>query len=84
MVTLTSPQGERIEVNVSMPATEETMVNQLEEKSLEHIRIVYEYSDVFEREMCPWAISKCFGKYQMVDKVQIKYKGMFLRLSTLF
>jgi hypothetical protein len=26
-----------------------------------------------EREMC-----------QMVDKVQIKYKGMFLRLSTLF
>jgi hypothetical protein len=61
MVTLTSPQGERIEVNVSMPATEETMVNQLEEKSLEHIRIVYEYSDVFEREMCPWAISKCFG-----------------------
>jgi hypothetical protein len=27
MVTLTSPQGERIEVNVSMPATVETMVN---------------------------------------------------------
>jgi hypothetical protein len=34
MVTLTSPQGERIEVNVSMPITVETMVNQLEEKSL--------------------------------------------------
>ena len=27
MVTLTSPQGERIEVNVSMPATTEAMVN---------------------------------------------------------
>jgi hypothetical protein len=37
MVTLTSPQGERIEVNVSMPATAEAMINQLEEKSLEHI-----------------------------------------------
>jgi hypothetical protein len=47
MVTLTSPQGERIEVNVSMPATAETMVNQLEEKSLEHIKIVCEYPDVF-------------------------------------
>jgi hypothetical protein len=32
MVILTSPQGERIEVNVSMPGTAETMVNQLEEK----------------------------------------------------
>jgi hypothetical protein len=51
MVTLTSPQGERIEVNVSMPATAETMVNQLEEKSLEHIRIVYEYPDVFPEEL---------------------------------
>jgi hypothetical protein len=28
MVTLTSPEGERIEVNVSMPATIEAMVNQ--------------------------------------------------------
>jgi hypothetical protein len=43
MVTLTSPQGERVEVNVNMPATTEAMVNQLEEKSLEHIRIVCEY-----------------------------------------
>jgi hypothetical protein len=51
MVTLTSPQGERIEVNVSMPATAETMVNQLEEKSLEHIRIVCEYPDVFPEEL---------------------------------
>jgi hypothetical protein len=51
MVTLTSPQGERVEVNVSMPATAEAMVNQLEEKSLEHIRIVCEYSDVFLEEL---------------------------------
>jgi hypothetical protein len=29
MVTLTRPQGERVEVNVSMPATAEAMVNQL-------------------------------------------------------
>ena len=34
-----------------MPATEETMVNQLEEKSLEHIRIVCEYPDVFLEEL---------------------------------
>ena len=34
MVILTSPQGERIEVNVGMPGTAETMVNQLEEKNL--------------------------------------------------
>jgi hypothetical protein len=51
MVTLTSPQGERIEVNVSMPTTLEAMVNQLEEKSLEHIRIVCEYPDIFPEEL---------------------------------
>jgi hypothetical protein len=51
MVTLTSPQGERIEVNDSMPAKAEAMVNQLEEKSLEHIRIVCEYLDVFSKEL---------------------------------
>jgi hypothetical protein len=51
MVTLTSPQGKRIEVNVSMPATTETMVYQLKEKSLEHIRIVSEYPDIFSEEL---------------------------------
>jgi hypothetical protein len=51
MVTLTSLQGERIEVNVSMPSTVEAMVNQLEEKFLEHIRIVCEYPDVFSEEL---------------------------------
>jgi hypothetical protein len=49
--TLTSLQGERIEVNVSMPAKAEAMVNQLEEKSLEHIRIVCEYLDLFSEEL---------------------------------
>jgi hypothetical protein len=34
-----------------MPATAEAMVNQLEEKSLEHIRIVSEYPDVFPEEL---------------------------------
>ena len=51
MVTLTSLHGERTEVNVSMPATIEAMVNQLEEKSLEHIKIVCEYTDVFPEEL---------------------------------
>jgi hypothetical protein len=51
MITLTSPQGERIYVNVSMPATTEAMVNQLEEKSLERIKIVCEYPDVFPEEL---------------------------------
>jgi hypothetical protein len=51
MVTLTSPQGERIEVNVSMPAEVEAMVNQLEEKSLEHIKIVCEHPDAFSEEL---------------------------------
>ena len=50
MVILTSPQGERIEVNVSMLAAE-AMVNQLVEKSFEHIRIVCEYPDVFPEEL---------------------------------
>jgi hypothetical protein len=50
MVT-SSPQGERIEVDVSMPATTEAMVNQLKEKSLEHIRIMCEYPDVFPEEL---------------------------------
>jgi hypothetical protein len=45
MVTLTSLQGERIEVNVSMPATSEAMVNQLEEKYLEHIRTYNVFSE---------------------------------------
>jgi hypothetical protein len=51
MVILTSLQGERVEVNVSMPAIAEAMVNQLEEKSLEHIRIMCEYPNIFPEEL---------------------------------
>jgi hypothetical protein len=47
MVTFTSPQGERVEINVSMLVEAETMINHLEEKSLENIRVVCEYPDVF-------------------------------------
>jgi hypothetical protein len=51
MIALTSPQGERLEVNVSMSAEAEGMVNQLEEKYLENIRIVCKYPDVFPKEL---------------------------------
>ena len=34
-----------------MPARAQAMVNQLEEKSLEHIRIVCEYPNVFLEEL---------------------------------
>jgi hypothetical protein len=51
MATLTSLQGEKIEVNVSMPAEAEAMINQLEDKSLESIRIVCEHLDVFLEEL---------------------------------
>jgi hypothetical protein len=51
MVIVTSPQGERVEVNVNMPAEAEAMINQLGEKSLENIRVVYEYPDVFPEEL---------------------------------
>jgi hypothetical protein len=51
MVKLTSSQGERVEVNVSMPAEAETVVNHSAEKSLENNRVVYEYLDVFLDEL---------------------------------
>jgi hypothetical protein len=58
----------------------------------EALRVEEEQNGVPEREMCPSTISKYFGdlvskqvlKCKMVDKVQTKNKGMFLRLSTLF
>jgi hypothetical protein len=51
MVTLTSPQGERVDVNVTMPAEAAIVVNHLEEKSLENIRVVCEYPNVFLEEL---------------------------------
>jgi hypothetical protein len=51
MVTLTSLQGEKMEVNVNMPAEAEAMVNYLEDKSMENIKIVCECPDVFPEEL---------------------------------
>jgi hypothetical protein len=52
-IMLTSPQGERIQVSTDKPtnAKGETMVNHLEEKPLENIKVVCEYPDVFSEEL---------------------------------
>jgi hypothetical protein len=52
-IMLTSPQGERIQVstNKSTDTKGETMVNHLEEKPLENIKVVCEYPDVFPEEL---------------------------------
>jgi hypothetical protein len=52
-IMLTSPQGERIQVSTDMStdAKGETMVNHLEEKPLENIKVVCEYPDVFPEEL---------------------------------
>jgi hypothetical protein len=50
---LTSPQHERVQVstNMSTDAKGETMINHLEEKPLENIKIVCEYPYVFLEEL---------------------------------
>jgi hypothetical protein len=50
---LISPQGERIQVSTDMSTDVEgeTMVNHLEEKPLENIKVVCEYLDVFPEEL---------------------------------
>jgi hypothetical protein len=50
---LKSPQGERIQVSIDNPTNEKgnTMVNHLEEKPLENIKVVCEYPDVFPEEL---------------------------------
>jgi hypothetical protein len=52
-IMLTSPQGERMQVSTDMStdAKGETMVNHLEEKPLENIKVVCEYPDVFPEEL---------------------------------
>jgi hypothetical protein len=52
-IMLTSPQGERIQVSTDMSADAEgeIMVNHLEEKPLENIKVVCEYRDVFLKEL---------------------------------
>jgi hypothetical protein len=52
-ITLTSLQGERMQVSTDMPtnAKGKTVLNHLEEKPLENIKIVCEYPDVFPEEL---------------------------------
>jgi hypothetical protein len=52
-IMLTSPQGDRIQVitDMSTDAEGEAMVNHLEEKPLENIKVVCEYPDVFLEEL---------------------------------
>jgi hypothetical protein len=52
-ITLTSPQGERIQVSTDMSTNEKgkLVVNHLEEKPLENIKVVCEYQDVFPEEL---------------------------------
>jgi hypothetical protein len=52
-IMLTSPQDERIQVSIdkSTDAKWKTVVNHLEEKPLENIKVVCEYPDVFPEEL---------------------------------
>jgi hypothetical protein len=50
---LTSSQGKRIQVSTNKPTNTKgkTVVNHLEEKPLENIKVVCEYPDVFPEEL---------------------------------
>jgi hypothetical protein len=52
-ITLTSSQGKRIQVSTDMStnAKVKTVINHLEEKPLENIKVVCEYLDVFLEEL---------------------------------
>jgi hypothetical protein len=50
-VALTSSQGDRVEVSLNMLGKADAMENQVEEKSLENIKVVCEYPDVFLEEL---------------------------------
>jgi hypothetical protein len=52
-ITLTSPQGERVQVSTDMSTNEKgkTVINHLEEKPLENIKVVCEYPYVFPEEL---------------------------------
>jgi hypothetical protein len=53
IIMLTSPQGERIQVSIdkSTDAKGKTVINHLEEKPLENIKVVCEYPDIFLEEL---------------------------------
>jgi hypothetical protein len=48
---MTSPQGERIEFIVDAPSKEQGTVNTVQGKTLEEIRVVNKYPDVFPEEL---------------------------------
>jgi hypothetical protein len=50
-VVLTSPQGNRIEFKVDTSSEEQGIVNSAKGKSLEEIKVVNEYPDVFPDEL---------------------------------
>jgi hypothetical protein len=50
-VVLTSPQGNRIEFKVDTPFEEQGIVNSAKGKSLEEIKVMNEYPDVFPDEL---------------------------------
>jgi hypothetical protein len=51
VVALTSSQVERVEVSLNMSAQSYVVVNQVEEKSLENVKVVCKYRDVFLEEL---------------------------------
>jgi hypothetical protein len=61
-IELTSSNGERFEVGIAATTTIRLATFLVDEKFVGgNIRAVRDFSVVFEREMCPWAISKYFG-----------------------
>ena len=50
-VLLTSPEGERFEFMATPPTTTDSTMNQLRGNSIEYIRVVCEYSDVFPDDL---------------------------------
>ena len=50
-MNLTTPSGEKVEYLATQSATEICWVNQLESTTIEDIRIVNEYPDVFPEEL---------------------------------
>jgi hypothetical protein len=50
-VLLTSPEGERFEFVVTLPSAADLAVNQLKADSIEDIRVICEYPDVFPDDL---------------------------------
>ena len=51
LVLLTSPSGERFEFMATLPSAADGTVNQLQGNSMEYIRVVCEYPDVFPNDL---------------------------------